>query len=75
MEVRADCKPIQVASAASLKRPPPPEERRWAGHCGCDGSCEFQNFNEDMELIDSRTEKTQDEEGSPPLILHLLLMW
>ncbi|KAG6623559.1 uncharacterized protein IUM83_01931 [Phytophthora cinnamomi] len=56
-------------------------ERRWAGHCGCDGSCEFQHFNDDMQLVDSRTPQTPQEqqlppdEGSPPLLLHLLMMW
>ncbi|KAF1789036.1 hypothetical protein GQ600_10143 [Phytophthora cactorum] len=29
--------------------------RQWAGNCGCDGSCAFQFFNDDMELVDVRS--------------------
>ncbi|KAE8880356.1 hypothetical protein PR003_g23997 [Phytophthora rubi] len=76
-----DLEPGNVTAPAP--QPPPakgPQERRWAGHCGCDGSCEFQRFDEDMELIDVRTQQMlQDQqqpgEGSPPLLLHLLMMW
>ncbi|KAE9329155.1 hypothetical protein PF008_g16010 [Phytophthora fragariae] len=75
-----DLEPGNVTAPAP--QPPPakgPQERRWAGHCGCDGSCEFQRFDEDMELIDVRTQQMlQDQqqpgEGSPPLLLHLLMM-
>lgn len=56
----------------------PPTERRWAQHCGCDGSCSFQYFNDEMELIDTRLEQQHNdasEEVSPTLLLHLLMMW
>lgn len=66
-------------------------ERAWAGHCGCDGSCASQTFNDDMEVVDARTRQVKRRKqgsgpstmqvvdgdqgaGSPPLILHLLLL-
>jgi hypothetical protein len=82
MEALPDCRPVKAVgmppfkSQQTVNQKP---ERQWAGHCGCDGSCAFQFFNDDMELVDvwptHKSPDQQPDEGSPPLLLHLLLMW
>ncbi|KAG2783131.1 hypothetical protein PC129_g15629 [Phytophthora cactorum] len=78
MEAVPDCRLIQPAMKPQRMMMQDSPNRQWAGNCGCDGSCAFQFFNDDMELVDVRSkpvEEKQVEESSPPLILHLLLMW
>ncbi|ETI54207.1 hypothetical protein F441_02918 [Phytophthora nicotianae CJ01A1] len=78
MEALPDCRLVQPALKLQQIAVQDCRERQWAGNCGCDGSCAFQFFNDDMEIVDVRSKPVEEEqlqEGSPPLILHLLLMW
>jgi hypothetical protein len=69
MEALPDCKLVQAGgmppfkSQQTVNQKP---ERQWAGHCGCGGSCAFQFFNDDMELVDVRPTYKSPDEGSPP---------